>query len=93
MKKILPLVASAMMLTIPATSAFAQKDMPGMMGEHEMTGTVSQLDQKTGTLSLQTKGLPTMRLHFPPDQLKDVKNGDTITVHLGFTKEAGGQKK
>lgn len=93
MKKVLLLVVSTMLMTISATSAFAHKDTPGIMGEHDMTGTVSKLDHKKGTFALQTKGGPTLNLHFPADQIKDVKNGDTITVHLGFTKEGGTEKK
>ncbi len=93
MKKQLLLAVSTLLMTIPATSAFAHKDTPGMLGEHDMTGTVQQLDHKKGTFALQTKGGPTLHLHFPADQLKDVKDGDHITVHLGFTKEGGAEKQ
>ncbi len=86
MKKTLFPVIVAMLIAIPATSAFAHKDTPGILGEHDMTGTVKQLDHKKGTFVLQTKGGPTLHLHFPADDMKDVKDGDTITVHLGFTK-------
>jgi hypothetical protein len=58
---------------------------PKMMGVHKMTGTVENIDYATGTLTLKS-GAPDMRLHFPPASVKDLKNGDTITVDLGFTK-------
>jgi hypothetical protein len=32
-------------------------------------------------------GTGDLHLHFPPDTVKDLKDGDKITVHLGFTKE------
>jgi hypothetical protein len=29
-----------------------------------------------------------MKLHFPPSAIKDLRNGDTITVNLGYTRGA-----
>lgn len=73
--------------------------MGGMMGQHKMMGTVQSIDHQTGKVTLQAdsekmggKTKPeseTLSLHFPPDSLKDVKQGDRITVNLGFSK--GGQ--
>lgn len=60
-----------------------------MMGEHDMSGTVRKVNHKTGTFDLKTHE-GTLRLHFPPATLKDVKNGDTLTVHLGF-REGGSE--
>ncbi|MDP1634077.1 MAG: hypothetical protein Q8L69_05275 [Gallionellaceae bacterium] len=57
-----------------------------MEGRHSMTGMVDKIDQTKGALTLKY-GSSEMLLHFPPAALKEVKNGDTITVHLGFTKE------
>ena len=57
----------------------------GHMGEHDMTGTVAKLNHKKGTLELKSKPA-NLRLHFPPESLKDIKNGDKITVHLSFSK-------
>lgn len=59
-----------------------------MMGRHSMTGTVDRIDAAKGTLILK-HGAADMLLHFPPAALKDLKNGDTITVYLGFSKGAG----
>lgn len=85
MKKTLPWLASA--LCLAAAPVLAHQDTPGLMGDHDMSGTVSKLDSKKGTFVLET-GMGPLHLHFPPDVLKDVKNGDKITVHLGLTKEA-----
>ena len=52
-------------------------------GTHIMTGTVTEVDHTTGMLSLQTHA-GELKLHFPPDAVKDVKNGDALTVSLGF---------
>lgn len=56
-----------------------------MMGAHKMTGTVDSIDYAKGMLTLKS-GAPDMRLHFPPASIKDLKNGDAITVDLGFAK-------
>lgn len=61
-----------------------------MMGKHKMSGTVDSIDMEKGTLTLKSS-VPDMVLHFPPDAIKDLKNGDTITIELGFFK--GGSKK
>jgi len=56
-----------------------------MMGWHKMTGTVDNIDYAKGMLTLKSNA-PDMMLHFPPDTIKDLKKGDTITVDLGFAK-------
>lgn len=56
-----------------------------MMGAHSMTGTVDRIDHAKGTLMLKNSAAD-MMLHFPPGAIKDLKNGDTITVRLGFAK-------
>ena len=61
------------------------KDECVMMGWHKMTGTVDKIDHAKGVLTLKS-GAPDMTLHFPPDSIKDLKNGDTITVKLGLMK-------
>jgi hypothetical protein len=65
-------------------------------GEHAMTGMVTDIDHETGKISLDTQA-GELDLHFPPPALKDVKEGDQLTVHLGFSKgsaaSASPQKK
>ncbi|WP_435626655.1 hypothetical protein [Candidatus Ferrigenium straubiae] len=56
-----------------------------MMGWHKMTGTVDRIDHSRGMLTLRS-GATDMALHFPPSSIKDLKNGDTITVDLGFSR-------
>lgn len=55
-----------------------------MMGWHKMSGTVKDIDQAKGMLTLFNNEAE-MMLHFPPASIKDLKNGDTITVELGFS--------
>ncbi len=52
-------------------------------GTHTMSGTVTEVDHTTGMLSLQTPE-GELKLHFPPDTLTEVKNGESLTVSLGF---------
>lgn len=87
-KHLLPIITAAL-IAFPIGPVLAHKHTEGMMGEHDMTGTVKQLDPKTGTFTLESAGALPLRLHFPPEQLKGVKEGDTITVHMGFTKGGG----
>jgi hypothetical protein len=54
-------------------------------GEHAMRGTITALNQSTGLLSLRTSA-GDLTLHFPPPSMRDLKEGDTITVHLAFEK-------
>jgi len=56
-------------------------------GTHTMTGTVTEVDHTTGMLSLHTHA-GELQLHFPPEAVKEVKNGDALTVSLGFHKGA-----
>ncbi len=67
-----------------------QMPMGKMMGMHKMTGTVEKMDAK-GMMTLKT-GEGDLMLHFPPAALRDIKQGDTVTVQLGIMKE-GAMKK
>lgn len=55
-------------------------------GWHKMTGTVDKIDYAKGVLTLKSVASD-MILHFPAASIKNLKNGDTITVDLGFSKE------
>lgn len=55
------------------------------MGRHNMPGAVESVDHKTGWVKVKTDDGP-MTVHFPPDSVKDLKEGDTITVYLGYAK-------
>lgn len=60
------------------------KTVHGVMGVHEMGGVVTAVNHHTGLLSLKT-GMGVLRLHFPPKTLAQVKTGEHLVVHLGFT--------
>jgi hypothetical protein len=54
------------------------------MGHHTMDGTVTRVDAKKGWIHLKTAD-GTLIMHFPPDALANVKNGDALTVDLALT--------
>lgn len=54
-----------------------------LIGRHKMSGTVDMIDHAKGTLVLKSSAAD-MTLHFPPDAIKTLKDGDAITVYLGF---------
>ena len=59
--------------------------MHDMEGSHAMPGTVTAIDTKTGMVDVNAEGMA-LRVHFPPASLANLKNGDKITLHLGFSK-------
>ncbi len=61
--------------------------MQGMqgMGMHQMSATVDAVDHKTGIVDVTSGGMK-LKLHYPPASLESVNPGDTIKLHLGFTK-------
>jgi hypothetical protein len=72
--------------TSDQASTTAAADTAGMMGGHDMTGTIDRIDHKTGVVKLESKPHD-LELHFPPDSIKDLKKGDKITVHMSFKKD------
>jgi hypothetical protein len=55
-------------------------------GEHTMEGSITEIDQSEGTLSLKTEE-ETLELHFPSSALANFKEGDEVKVHLGISKK------
>ena len=62
-----------------------------MMGKHAMSGTVDKVDHATGMVTLKT-GEGDLMLHFPPPSVKDLNDGDSITVHLAYIKNSAAKK-
>jgi hypothetical protein len=54
-----------------------------MTGHHTMDGEVTKVDAKKGWVDVKTAE-GSMKLHFPPAALENVKKGDSITVELGM---------
>lgn len=56
-----------------------------LMGEHSMSGTVESVTSN-GMVHVKSDGM-NLRLHFPQAS-QNLKKGDKITVHLGYTKDS-----
>ena len=54
-----------------------------MMGRHSMEGKVTSVDAKKGWVHVKTPE-GSMKLHFPPPALDNVKKGDSVTIDLGI---------
>ncbi len=54
--------------------------------ELEVTGTVRNVDYRTGALTLNTKA-GDITLNFPPRAVRDLKREDTVTVNMGYSKQ------
>lgn len=82
----------------PASSASSMGSM-GRMGQmhhgammhkmnssmHTMPATVSSVDTTTGIVEVNSAGM-SLRVHFPPASVADLKAGDKITLHMGYSK-------
>lgn len=55
-----------------------------VLGAHMMKGTVEDVDTNTGMMDVKTE-MGTLKLHFPPKSVKQVKKGEEVKVHLSFT--------
>ncbi|NCT68623.1 MAG: hypothetical protein GXC76_13430 [Rhodanobacteraceae bacterium] len=55
-------------------------------GMHAMPATVTTVDKQTGLVEVTAEGM-NLRLHFPPATVADLKEGDKISVHMGYSKE------
>lgn len=66
-----------------------QEKMGGMhanvQGMHTMPATVTATDPKSGTVDVAAGGMA-LRVHFPPSAMAELKAGDQITLHMGFSK-------
>jgi hypothetical protein len=52
---------------------------------HKMPATVTAVDSKTGVVEVNTAGM-SLRVHFPPSSVANLKAGDKITLHMGYSK-------
>ena len=61
-------------------------DMANMPNMHKMPATVTAVDSKTGVVDVNAEGMA-LKVHFPASTVANLKAGDKITLHLGFSKE------
>ena len=80
------------LLFLGATVASAQAPSGEMMGKHTMDGEVTKVDSKRGWVDVKTPE-GSMKLHFPPAALANVKKGDSVTVELALKDNGPAPKK
>jgi len=86
-------LATALLLgatMVSAQSASTSTAMADAKGQHSMDGEVTKVDSKKGWIDVKTSE-GSMKLHFPPEALADVKKGDRVTVDLAI-KDNGPKK-
>jgi Ni/Co efflux regulator RcnB len=81
-KRVLATTAGFLLLGATMASAQAPKTA-GDMGRHTMDGQVTKVDAKKGWIDVKTAE-GSMKLHFPPEALANVKKGDSVSVELGL---------
>jgi len=80
------------LLFLGATVASAQAPSGEMTGKHTMDGEVTKVDSKRGWVDVKTPE-GSMKLHFPPAALANVKKGDSVTVELALKDNGPAPKK
>jgi hypothetical protein len=77
----------------PASSSMGHADR-GMMHKmhhdgnssmHKMPASVTSVDASTGMVGVEAGGMA-LTVHFPPSSMANLKVGDKITLHMGYTK-------
>lgn len=51
---------------------------------HKMPATVNSVDEKTGIVDVTAGGMA-LKVHFPPASVANLKSGEKITLHMGYT--------
>ncbi len=72
--------------TTPAHEMKHDEMKPSAMGMHDMPGTVTEVDHKTGMVEVESMNMK-LKVHFPASTVADLKKGDKITLHLGYSKQ------
>jgi hypothetical protein len=95
-KILLPLIGAALALSAGGVAAQGTTGMHGEeqssttegaeMGEHTMPATVSSVNHKNGIVHVTSEGMKLV-VHFPTTAVSELKKGDKITLHLGYSKE------
>jgi hypothetical protein len=52
---------------------------------HKMPASVTSVDASTGLVGVEAGGMA-LTVHFPPKSIANLKVGDKITLHMGYTK-------
>lgn len=78
-----PAPASSSMGHMDAGMHKMHHDKNGSM--HKMPASVTSVDASTGLVGVEAGGMA-LTVHFPPKSIANLKVGDKITLHMGYTK-------
>ena len=90
MKRVVSLLTG--LLFIGAAAVASAQAPAGDMAKHSMDGQVTKVDAKKGWIDVKTSE-GSMKLHFPPAALANVKTGDSVSVELGLKDNGPAPKK
>ena len=68
--------------------AGATSGTSGAMGEHSMTGKITDIDKEKGRVKVDAQG-EKLDLHFPQSALRNLNEGDQVTVTLAIKPASG----
>ena len=71
-----------------ATSGTSGTSAAGFMGEHTMTGRITDIDKDKGRVTVDAQG-EELDLHFPKSALQNMNKGDQVTVSLAIKPATG----
>jgi hypothetical protein len=91
-RSVFTMMAGLLFLGASVASAQAPKPAGEAMGQHTMDGEVTKVDSKKGWIDVKTSE-GSMKLHFPPAALANVKKGDSVSVDLGIKDNGPMEKK
>jgi hypothetical protein len=91
LRTVLGTAAAALLLSASLASAQSAPAMDAK-GRHSMEGQVTKVDAKKGWIDVKTSE-GSMKLHFPPEALADVKKGHQVTVDLAIKDNGPAPKK
>jgi len=89
-RRVFAAIAGLLFLGAATMSAHAQSGETA--GKHTMDGEVTKVDAKKGWVDVKTPE-GSMKLHFPPAALANVKKGDSVTVELALKDNGPAPKK
>jgi hypothetical protein len=77
---------------LPPPLPAAKGSTEGDLGEHQVTGTVRELDSSNGTLVIDVKGKD-VRVLFPGSALARLEKGDQVTLTVAVHKNEAGSTR
>jgi hypothetical protein len=69
----------------PEVQTHQMSSMSNTPSMHEMPATVTNVDHNSGVVDVESEKM-NLKVHFPSNTIADLKKGDKITLHLGYSK-------